>query len=118
MHISIEQWNRWHIVAIEGSFLLRNLTELHRELDPIAQTPGAQVLFDLQETDIIDSSGVAFIIRFDAALKVNNGILAICGANDDIRMVLSVLGIEAELESYSDREAFMQRFLNPDYPEV
>lgn len=118
MHITIEQWNRWHIVAIEGSFLLRNLTELHRRLDSLAQTKGARVVFDLHETRIIDSSGVAFIIRFGAALKANEGILAICGANEDIRMVLSVLGIESELESYSDRESFLQSTAHTDYPEV
>ena len=67
------------------------------------------MLIDLTDCEFIDSTGIALIVRAwqrldSAADGESNGGVVICSANDQVRRVLEVTGLELSIPIHDTRD--------------
>lgn len=77
---------------------------------PLEEAVGADepLLIDLSECDFIDSTGIAMIVR--AWQRLGNGDagdqrVVICSANEQVRRVLEITGLELSIPVHESRDA-------------
>lgn len=95
------------VVAVRGELDLGTAPELE---DPLAEAIGANepLLIDLSECEFIDSTGIAMIVRAWQQLAngdAASGRVVICSANEQVRRVLEITGLEVSIPIHSSREA-------------
>jgi anti-anti-sigma factor len=95
------------VVAVRGELDLGTAPELE---GPLEEAVGADepLLIDLSECDFIDSTGIAMIVR--AWQRLGNGDagdqrVVICSANEQVRRVLEITGLELSIPVHESRDA-------------
>ena len=95
------------VVAVRGELDLGTAPELE---GPLEEAIGANepLLIDLSECEFIDSTGIAMIVRTWQQL-VNgdgdeSGRMVICSANEQVRRVLQITGLEVSIPVHANRE--------------
>ena len=72
--------------------------ELKREVDEMIERNHIKiVIFDFQETDFMDSSGIALLIRARQRMQELGGTADVCGAAAQARRVLDAAGLQRYL---------------------
>ena len=61
------------------------------------------LVFDFTETEFMDSSGIAVILKTDRLLRQTGGALALCGVPRQVRRVLDVAGLTNIVPVLEDR---------------
>jgi anti-sigma B factor antagonist len=97
------------VVAVRGELDLGTAPELEGPLD---EAIGAKepLLIDLSECEFIDSTGIAMIVRAWQQLAngdggEGNGRVVICSANEQVRRVLEITGLEVSIPVHESRDA-------------
>jgi anti-anti-sigma factor len=92
-------------VTVRGELDLSTAPDLEGPLHG-ALDGEASVLIDLSECEFIDSTGIALIVRAWQSLDSNgNGsALVICSANDQVRRVLEITGLELSIPVHETRD--------------
>ena len=62
------------------------------------------LVFDFTETEFMDSSGIAVILKTDRLLRQTGGALALSGVPGQVRRVLDVAGLTKIVPVLDDRE--------------
>lgn len=94
------------VVAVRGELDLGTAPELAGPLDQ-AVAAGEPLLLDLSACEFIDSTGIAMIVRASQQLGGANGEgagIAICSANDQVRRVLEITGVEQSIPVHASRD--------------
>jgi anti-anti-sigma factor len=78
-------------VTVVGELDLSVAAKLEAALDRLAS--GETVVIDFHECEFIDSTGIAVIVRAYQRFEENGGRIAVYGANDQVRRILSVTGL-------------------------
>jgi anti-sigma B factor antagonist len=94
------------VVVVRGELDLGTAPELE---GPLAEAVGADepLLVDLSECDFIDSTGIAMIVRAWQQLANGDGgseRMAICSANEQVRRVLEITGLEHSIPVLGSRD--------------
>jgi anti-anti-sigma factor len=109
------------VVAVRGELDLSTASELEAPLDEAVSPGDASVLIDLSECEFIDSTGIALIVRTWQRLESEaDGVgaqVVICSANEQVRRVLEITGIELSIPIHSTREQALAA-LRPTEPGV
>lgn len=97
------------VIAVRGELDLSTAPDLERPLEDAVSSGDASVLIDLSECEFIDSTGIALIVRAwqrldRAAGGDGNGRVVICSADDQVRRVLEITGLELSIPIHSTRE--------------
>jgi anti-anti-sigma factor len=97
------------VIAVRGELDLSTASDLEGPLDDAVSTGDASVLIDLTDCEFIDSTGIALIVRAwqrldHAADGDGNGRVVICSANDQVRRVLEITGLELSIPIHSTRD--------------
>ena len=95
------------VVAVRGELDLGTAPELEGPLEE-AVGAGEPLLIDLSECEFIDSTGIAMIVR--AWQQLTDGDsgesrVVICSANEQVRRVLQVTGLEVTIPVHENRDA-------------
>jgi anti-anti-sigma factor len=98
------------VVAVSGELDLGTAPELEGPLDE-AVAAGEPLLIDLSSCEFIDSTGIALIVRAwqrlggdDGNRDGGEGRVVICSANEQVRRVLEITGLELSIPIRTNRD--------------
>ena len=78
--------------------------QLRQEIDRLIRVRNIRsILFDFGDTEFMDSSGIAVILKTDRLLRQTGGALALCGVPRQVRRVLDVAGLTNIVPVLEDR---------------
>ena len=97
------------VVAVRGELDLSTAVDLEQPLEDAISSGDASVLIDLSECEFIDSTGIALIVRAwqrldKAADGDGNGRVVLCSANEQVRRVLEITGLELSIPIHSTKD--------------
>jgi anti-sigma B factor antagonist len=93
------------VVAVRGELDLGTASDLEGPLEEAVSSGDTSVLIDLSECEFIDSTGIALIVRTwqrldRAADGDGDGRVVLCCANEQVRRVLEITGLELSISIY------------------
>ena len=92
------------VIAVRGELDLSTAPGLEEPLEQAVSPGDASILIDLSECEFIDSTGIALIVRAWQRLDGNGNRVVLCSANDQVRRVLEVTGLELSIPIHGSRE--------------
>lgn len=81
-------------LAVRGSLDINTATQLAEEIDRIVATKPTKVAVDLSGLDLIDSSGVAALVKLYKGVRGIGGAVAITGARDQPLAIFKLLRMD------------------------
>jgi anti-anti-sigma factor len=106
MKTSLQQWQGWDILSIEGIFVLRELHLARHAFEYFEERSGAKVALNLSKTKLLDSSAITLLMNLQKRLKDESGMLVILEPCDEIKSIFSVLEIENSIPVFYTRAEF------------
>jgi anti-sigma B factor antagonist len=97
------------VIVVRGELDLSTASDLEGPLEEAVSSHDGSVLIDLTDCEFIDSTGIALIVRAwqrldGSADGEGNGRVVICSANDQVRRVLEITGLERSISIHSTRD--------------
>ncbi|MEO7729368.1 MAG: STAS domain-containing protein [Kofleriaceae bacterium] len=90
----IERTNDETRLTIRGSLDINSAPALGEQIDKIVATRPAKVIADLSMLDLIDSSGVAALVKLYKGVRGVGGVVAIFGARDQPLAIFKLLRMD------------------------
>jgi len=81
-------------LRVRGSLDINTATQLAEEIDRIVATKPKKVLVDLSGLDLIDSSGVAALVKLYKGVRGTGGAIAMTGARDQPLAIFKLLRMD------------------------
>jgi anti-sigma B factor antagonist len=81
-------------LTIRGSLDINSAPALAEEIDKIVSTRPASVTVDLSSLDLIDSSGVAALVKLYKGVRSGGGAITIAGARDQPLAIFKLLRMD------------------------
>lgn len=81
-------------LAIRGSLDINTAPQLSDEIDKIIGTKAKTVIVDLSGLDLIDSSGVAALVKLYKGVRGGGGVITISGARDQPLAIFKLLRMD------------------------
>lgn len=104
--VSAVVWQSWHIISIEGKFVIKNIADIRQVLDPLKNEARPKIALDLSKTTHLDSSAMTLMLNFQNRLKESGGKLVVFGANEDIAGIINIVGFDTFVPMYRTRADF------------
>ncbi len=82
------------ILKISDDITSAYIEILHHEVNALLEEGIVDITFDLSDVDIVDSTGVGFIIRVQNSLKQKSGGLVLSGVNSDILKMMKIMRLD------------------------
>lgn len=106
MNITTEKYDNWHIISIEGSFVVQSISEIRKVFESIEKDVNPQVAINLTKTSYIDSSAITTVLNYQKRLVAAKGRLVIFGPNRDIQGIFSIVNLDDSVTIYKSRSEF------------
>jgi anti-sigma B factor antagonist len=90
----VQRNNTATTVTVRGSLDINTAPQLAEEIDRIVATKPRQVLVDLSALDLIDSSGVAALVKLYKGIRNAGGNVTISGARDQPLSIFKLLKMD------------------------
>ena len=101
------------IVELHGEIDQYAAAQLKENIDiEIENSPKKNLIFDLKNVDLMDSSGIGLIVGRYKLITALGGKLALCNASKSVAKILSLSGIEkivSNFPSLSEAEKSLER---------
>lgn len=110
MRVTERIYNSWTVIALEGKFIVKNLTKIRRYFDRAVHRSHPDVAIDMGEVSQLDSSAVTILVNFQRRIVQNDGRLVLFGMNDDIAEIFSIVGIDKIFRICRNREDFEELY--------
>jgi anti-sigma B factor antagonist len=81
---------------------------LRHRVDDTLKAGSKLILVDCTAVEFMDSSGLGALVMALKQTKSVGGRLALCGINDQIKMLLELTDMDSAFEIFANREAFEQ----------
>lgn len=81
-------------IAVRGSLDINSAPALAEEIDKVVAKRPEKVSVDLSGLDLIDSSGVAALVKLYKNIRANGGQIAITGARDQPLAIFKLLRMD------------------------
>ncbi len=82
------------ILEITTDITSSTIEIIHRDVDDLINDGLIDLTFDMSKVDIVDSTGIGFIIRVQNSLKQHGGILQLRGVNSDIFKMMKIMRLD------------------------
>jgi anti-anti-sigma factor len=97
------------VIVVRGELDLSTASDLEGPLEEAVSSHDGSVLIDLTDCEFIDSTGIALIVRAwqqldNSADGEGSGRVVICSANDQVRRVLEITGLELSIPIHGTRD--------------
>ncbi len=97
----------YQVFSIVGDMDKAGLTQIKDELEKAAENfPHKYFVFDFSNLNYINSESIGFVMALQSHLVKMKKTLVIVSAKDNVKDVLSVIGILSVIEYYDSLEAF------------
>ena len=90
----VQRTDRETTLVIRGSLDINTAPTLAEEIDRIIATKPSRVAVDLAALDLIDSSGVAALVKLYKGVRGHGGAIAIVGARDQPLAIFKLLRMD------------------------
>ena len=111
-HPKTSTWNGWHIIAINGKFVVKNLTTIRMEFEAVEKKELKKTAIDLTNTTHLDSSAITILVNFYKRVVERGGIIVLFGMNNDIAEIFSIVGIDKVIPMCTSIDDFKQKYDN------
>jgi anti-sigma B factor antagonist len=81
-------------LTVRGSLDINTAPQLAEEIDRIVKTKPSRVVCDLSSLDLIDSSGVAALVKLYKGVRGSGGTVEITGARDQPLAIFKLLRMD------------------------
>lgn len=113
MKINLESLNNITVVSLAGDVLDASVVgDFKSEMTPILKTKG-HVIFDMENVQFVDSSGVGAILSCLRTLNAEGGDLKICSLSRPVRALFELVRMHKIFEIYDSRDAAVASFTAP-----
>lgn len=92
------------VYALHGQLDALSAPELKSEVDALVQSGANQLVFDLQDLNLIDSSGVGAIVSFYKRTRTQEGDVKIAGLNGQPSEIFQLLRLDKAFEIFPSVE--------------
>jgi len=90
----VQRNNAATTLTVRGSLDINSAPQLAEEIDKIVATKPSRVLVDLSGLDLIDSSGVAALVKLYKGIRNVGGAVTISGARDQPLSIFKLLKMD------------------------
>jgi anti-sigma B factor antagonist len=90
----VQSTNNETRVTVRGSLDINSAPALSEEIDRVVATKPPRVLVDLSSLDLIDSSGVAALVKLYKGIRGSGGQVSIQGARDQPLAIFKLLRMD------------------------
>lgn len=90
----VQRNNTATTLTVRGSLDINTAPQLAEEIDRIVGGRPKQVLVDLSALDLIDSSGVAALVKLYKGVRAAGGVITISGARDQPLSIFKLLKMD------------------------
>ena len=98
-------------VFLSGELDQYAAADLKSKIDVEIEASGKKnLIIDLSEVSFMDSSGIGLIIGRYKMLRPLGGSVAVCGANESVRRVIELSGLERLIPYYDTAEEAAKKF--------
>lgn len=91
-------------------FTLAVTEEVKSELKPLLSQQGGRLIFNLQQVEFIDSSGIGCIISLIKTAKSNQSEIKLCNLSPEVMEVMELLHLPMILDIEKNVESAIQSF--------
>lgn len=91
-------------------FTLAVTEEVKSELKPLLSKTGTKLIFNLQNIEFIDSSGIGCIISLVKTAKNNNSQIKLCNLTKEVMEVMELLHLPMILDIEKDIDGCIRSF--------
>ena len=81
-------------IKIESDITVSSIDNLHRIVDDLLENGVVNITMDFSSVNVIDSTGIGFLIRVQNSLKEKNGVLSLKNVNDDIEKMIKIMRLD------------------------
>jgi anti-anti-sigma factor len=106
MDIAITPFSSWHIVTIDGKFVMKSLGQAIKIFELLEKEGKNLIAIDLNSTTHVDSSAINLLVGVYKKIKQKNGQLVFFGANEDISGIIGIVGLESTFHFFKTRTHF------------
>ena len=90
----VQRNNTATTLTVRGSLDINSAPQLAEEIDKIVSGKPGSVLVDLSALDLIDSSGVAALVKLYKGIRSTGGAITISGARDQPLAIFKLLRMD------------------------
>jgi len=90
----VQRSNNATTLSVRGSLDINTAPQLAEEIDNIVGTKPGEVFVDLSGLDLIDSSGVAALVKLYKGIRSTGGAITISGARDQPLQIFKLLRMD------------------------
>jgi anti-anti-sigma factor len=108
LSIEKEKWHDWHIIKLDGKFVVQSFAPVRNDFDSIESEKTPKIALDMSGITLIDSSALTIVLNLQKRLKDKGGELAIFGPNALIKETLLIVGFNMAVPIYNTRAMFEQ----------
>ena len=102
--------NNIPILRVKGKIIGNSAVSLKNEIDLQVEEAGAQLILDLTEVPLLDSSALSAIVATLQKLRQTNGKMVLLNPQKSVMNVLKVTRLHLVLEVYDDEDSAVKAF--------
>jgi anti-anti-sigma factor len=94
---------QWHILALEGPFVVSSLRAVRIELERAEREGLSAIAVDLAGVDNIDSSAIGLLMNFGKRFAAAKGRFCVLSPKGDVAEILEMVSFGKKVTVYSSR---------------
>ena len=102
--------NNIPILTVKGKIIWNTAVSLKNEIDLQVEEAGAQLILDLTEVPLLDSSALSAIVAALQKLRQTDGKMVLLNPQKSVMNVLKVTRLHLVLEVYDDEDSAVKAF--------
>ena len=109
MNLSIKRVKNSLIVDVKGELDLKTADKFEEKIKEIISKGFRKVIFNFNEVEFIDSSGIGALLSIYKFLVKNDGVMVITNISPRIRRVLEVAGVLRIIDVYASQKEAVEK---------
>ena len=102
--------NGWQVIALQGKFNVKHLTQVRGRLERAEQGTHRGIAIDMSGVSQVDSSAITTLVNFQRRVIQKDGLLVLFGMHADIAEIFSIVGIDKLFRICATRADFEELY--------
>ena len=104
LEVRVDELADWTVVTLSGQLDVATAPDLRQALQEAQYAGADRVVVDLADLQFLDSFGLGVLVGGLRRARLHGGRLVLAGANDRIRQILEVTGLDTTFHLAEDVE--------------
>ena len=100
MILNVDKNENYLLVALDGELNIKTLGTLRAQFDEILSSDQANIIFDFEKLEFIDSSGIGVLMNIYRNVHGKNGKVVFVAPNKEISEILEMTSLDVLVETY------------------